>query len=160
LLAIYDPNAHGQLVDQIGGHPQVNARVILGWYLFLLGFPDQALRESKAAIDEARRLAHAPSLGHGLGLAVGLQGISGIRMGLGETAEQLVALAAEHDFPYWRALGDIHRGWSMVIKGDLSQGLALLRAGCIAHRATVAEAWVPQNSPFCSASASQEPWPS
>jgi tetratricopeptide (TPR) repeat protein len=61
-LALLDPTSHRAVVRQAGLHPHVNAQFSLGFALFLLGFPDQALAQITAAIAEARRLAHPPSL--------------------------------------------------------------------------------------------------
>src|SRR5207244_12721823 len=57
-LALYDPVAHGSPVDQAGTDPYANALAVLGSVLFCLGYPDQALERSNAAIIEARRLGH------------------------------------------------------------------------------------------------------
>ena len=67
-LALYDPISHRSLVHQAGIHPQVASQAILGIVLFCLGFPDQALAQSNAAIAEARRLAHPPSLAASLAI--------------------------------------------------------------------------------------------
>jgi predicted ATPase len=52
-------------------------------------------------------------------------------------------VAAEHGFPYWRALGTILRGWAKVEKADLTEGLSLLRRGLSAYQATGAGVWIP-----------------
>ena len=62
VLALYDPVSHGSLVHQIASHPHTNSRTFLGLVLFCLGYPDQGLRQSNAAIDEAQRLTHPQSL--------------------------------------------------------------------------------------------------
>jgi hypothetical protein len=62
VLVLYDPISHRSLADQTGTHPHVIARAHLEIVLFGLGFPDQAMAQSSAAIAEARRLAHPPSL--------------------------------------------------------------------------------------------------
>jgi hypothetical protein len=62
VLSLYDPNSHHSLGHQTGSHPQVVAQGCLGIVLLCLGFPDQASARSRAAIAEARRLAHPPSL--------------------------------------------------------------------------------------------------
>jgi len=67
-LALYDPINHRSLVQQAGFHPQVSSQAILGIVLFCLGHPEQALARSNAAIAEAQRLAHPPSLASSLGL--------------------------------------------------------------------------------------------
>src|SRR5262249_9413429 len=62
VLALYDPISHPSLVHQAGVHPYGSAQAFLGIVLFCLGFPDQALPRSNAAIAEGQRLAHPPSL--------------------------------------------------------------------------------------------------
>ena len=59
---------------------------------------------------------------------------------LGEWVEQLLAIATEQGFPYWRAQGTIYRGWVKVKNGDAAEGVPLLRSGSIAYAATGAEA--------------------
>ena len=67
-LALYDPISHRSLVNQVGSDAHVNSQAYLGFVLFCLGYPDQALAQSNAAIAEARRLAHPPSLALSLGV--------------------------------------------------------------------------------------------
>jgi tetratricopeptide (TPR) repeat protein len=57
MLALHDPNSH-----QPGTRPNLIAQADLGIVLFCLGFPDQALAWSRAAIAEAQQLAHPRSL--------------------------------------------------------------------------------------------------
>ena len=66
---LYDPSIHRALVHQIGIYPQVASQAFFGTALYCLGYPDQALTQNNAAIGEARRLAHPPSLA--VGLAIG-----------------------------------------------------------------------------------------
>jgi hypothetical protein len=61
LIALYDPLLHRSLARQVGFDPHVMGQALLGNVLCSLGFLDQALARSRAAIDEARALAHAPS---------------------------------------------------------------------------------------------------
>jgi hypothetical protein len=61
-LAVYDPISHRSLVQKVAVHPHVGSQAFLGIVLFCLGHPDQASAQSNAAIAEARRLAHPPSL--------------------------------------------------------------------------------------------------
>ena len=62
---------------------------------------------------------------------------------LDERADELVAVATEQGFPFWRALGTIYRGWVKVKNGDVAEGISLLRSGSSAYRATGAELWMP-----------------
>jgi adenylate cyclase len=60
-LALYDPIYQRSLVDQTGFDPRVGVLNYLALALFCLGFPDQALARSDAAVAEARKLAHPHS---------------------------------------------------------------------------------------------------
>jgi predicted ATPase len=134
--------SHRSLADQVGFHPHVTSQEYLGNVLFYLGLPDQALARSSAAIAEARRLAHPPSLAVSLSIGARLLSLVGDNAALNERADQLVAVATEQGFPFWRAEGTIFRGWVKVKNGDVAEGISLLRSGSTAYRATGAEAWV------------------
>jgi class 3 adenylate cyclase/predicted ATPase len=144
-LALYDPISHGSLVLQAGIHPRVLAQGFLGMVLFCLGFPDQALARSNAAIAEARRLAHPPSLAASLSLGSRLLSLVGDNAALDKRADQLVSVASEQGFPRFGAEGTIHRGWIKVENGDAVEGISLLRSGSAAYRATGAETWMPHH---------------
>src|SRR5262252_2345514 len=91
-LALYDPISHRSLVDQAGIHPHVNAQAFLGIALFCLGFPDQAVARSNAAIAEARRLAHPPTLAAHLPLGIMLLSLVGDNAALDELTDHQVAV--------------------------------------------------------------------
>jgi class 3 adenylate cyclase/predicted ATPase len=142
-LALYDPSFHRSLVHQTGTHPQIVAQAHLGIILLCLGFPDQALARSSAAIAEARRLAHPPSLAVALALGARLLVLVGDNAVVDARADQLVAVTTEQGFAQWRAQGTIYRGWVKVKNGDVTEGMSLLRSGSAAHRAAGAELWMP-----------------
>jgi predicted ATPase len=62
---------------------------------------------------------------------------------LDERAEELGAVASEQSYPYWIAAGKIFRGWLRVKSGDAIEGVALLRDGIEAYRASRQQAWMP-----------------
>jgi predicted ATPase len=142
-LTLYDPITHRSLAHQAGFHPHVNSLAHLEIVLFCLGFPERALARSSAAIAEARRLAHPPSLASSLVLGARLLSLVGDDAALGERAGQLIAVATEQGFPYYRATGAIFRGWVKVKNGDVTEGISLVRSGSAACRATAAEFWMP-----------------
>jgi len=110
-LRLYDPISQHSLVGQAGFGPRVGIQGFLALALLCLGFPDRALAQSNAAIAEARRLAHLPSLSVGLLLGTMLLSIIGEGAALNEGVDLLVAVTTEQGFPYWRAAGTILRGW-------------------------------------------------
>jgi predicted ATPase len=145
VLALYDPISHRSLVHQAGVHPHVTSQAQLGILLFCLGFPDQALAQSSAAIAEARRLAHLPSLAGNSASGARLLSLVGENAALDKRADELVAVTTEQGFSHWRALGTIYRGWVMVKNGNMVEGMSLLRGGTTTYRATGAEGWMPHS---------------
>jgi predicted ATPase len=142
-LALYDPISHHSLVHEAGIHPHVNSQAIFAIVLFCVGYPAQALARSNAAIAEAQRLAHPPSLALSLALGAVLLSLVGENAALGERVDQLVAVVTEQSFPLWDAQRTIFRGWVTVKNGDVAEGTSLLRHGSTAYRATGAEMFMP-----------------
>jgi predicted ATPase len=145
VLSLYNPNAHHSLGHQTGSHPQVVAQAYLGVVLLCLGFPDQAVLQTNAAIAEARRLAYSPTLVSALMAGAILLSIGGDNGGLDERADELAVAATDQGFPWLRAMGTIYRGWAKAKNGDLAEGMSLLRSGSAAYRAIGAEAWMPHH---------------
>jgi len=143
VLALYDPISHRPLARQAGSHPHLHSQAVLGIALLCLGFPDQALARSDASIAGARMLAHPPSLAVSLSFAARLLLLSGGNAVLSERADELVAVATEQSFPYYRALGTICLGWVQVENGDVAGGISVLRGGLAAYRVTGAVTWMP-----------------
>ena len=141
-LALCDPISHRSLGNQVGIHPYGSAYPCLGIVLLCLGFPDQALTRSSAAIAEARRLAHAPTLVAGLAWSAKPLALIGDKIALNERATQMLAVATEHGFARLRAVGTIFRGWVKVENGAVAEGVSLMRTGWTAYRATGAEGYL------------------
>jgi len=142
-LALYDPISHRSLAHQIGFSPRVSFHGYLGAVLVCLGYSNQALAQSSAALVEARRLAHPPTLAMSLAFSTIPLWLVGDDVTLDERAAELVAFATEQGFAHWRAQGTIYRGWVKVKNGDVADGISLLRSGSTAYRATGAEQWMP-----------------
>ena len=144
-LALYDFSSHRSLTQQTGSDPQVMSQGWLGLVLFCLGFPEQALARSRAAVEEARRLAHPPSLASSLSIGTRALSLIGDDATLDEWAGQLVAVATEQSYPHWRGEGTAFRGWVNVKKGAVAEGISLLRDGIAGYRATGAELYIPHH---------------
>jgi class 3 adenylate cyclase/predicted ATPase len=144
-LALYDPIAHESLVERAGFHFQVVLRAYLGIVLFCLGFPDQALECSGAAIAEARRLPHPPSLLTSLTFGCRLLSLVGDDTALEELADEVNAVTVEQGLPFWRAIGTVYQGWVKAKDGYVTEAVSLLHGGSSAYRATGAEIWMPHH---------------
>jgi class 3 adenylate cyclase/predicted ATPase len=143
VLTLYDPISYRSLARPAGFDPHVSSQAYLGIVLFCLGYPDQSVARSNAAVAEARRLSHPPSLAVSLAIGSRLFSLGGDIAAPDERIDELVAVATERGFPYWRAQGLMFRGWLKVKNGDVAEGMSLLRGGAIAYRATGAALFVP-----------------
>jgi DNA-binding winged helix-turn-helix (wHTH) protein/predicted ATPase len=144
-LALYDPIAHHSLVEQAGFHFQVVLRAYLAIVLFCLGLPDQALEYSGAALAEARRLPHPPSLVTSLTFGCRLLSLVGDDKALEEQADEVCAVTFEQGLPYWRAIGAIYQGWVKAKNGAVTEAMSLLHGGLSAYRASGARTWMPHH---------------
>ena len=63
-----------------------------------------------------------------------------------EQAEAAIALSTEQGFPLYAAMGTSCRGWALAMQGQGEAGMAQIRQGIDAYRATGAAALVPY---FC-----------
>jgi class 3 adenylate cyclase/predicted ATPase len=144
-LALYDPIVHHSLVEQAGFHFHVVLRAYLGTVLFCLGFPDQALECSSAAIAEARRLPHPPTLVTSLTFGCRLLSLVRDDTTLEKLVDEVNAVTFEQGLPFWRAIGTIYQGWVKAKSGDLTEAVSLLLGGSSAYRATGAEVWMPHH---------------
>jgi predicted ATPase len=151
VLALYDPISHRPLVRQAGNHPAVASRAILGIVLFCLGYPEQALGQSNAAVAEARTLDHPPSMAVNLSFGAVLLSLIGNDAVLDKRADDLLTIATEQNFPLYHAITPIYRGWVRVRDGDVTEGISLLRRGLSAYRAGGSELWTPHYSALLAA---------
>jgi class 3 adenylate cyclase/predicted ATPase len=143
VCAVYDPISHRLLVDQAGVHPQVMSQAGLGVVLFCLGFLEQASACTKAAIAEARSLAHPPSLAVSSATGTILFSLAGDDAALKLAADEIAAVATEHGFSLWSAWGKIYLGWLKAKTTGAPKGILCLRNGLASYQATGADTWMP-----------------
>ena len=135
-MALYDPQQHRPQVSgshqDLGVLCHVHAASVLG----MLGYPDQARQRSQAALRLAQELAHPYSLT----LALASTAVSHIHLGdfpaAQAQAEAAIALATEQGFALWLAQGTFLRGWALAAQGQVEEGMAQMRQGLDALRAT------------------------
>jgi class 3 adenylate cyclase/predicted ATPase len=145
-IARYTPDQHHMPVFRMGHDPGLACRAFAAWTLWLLGYPSQAL----ACLHEASALVHA--LAHPFSLAFARCRAAFVFQlfrdvpAVHEQAEAAVVLSTEQDFPLWAAIGTSMRGWALAMQGQGEAGMAQVRQGITAYRATGAALHVPY---FC-----------
>ena len=103
-----------------------NNRIISGWNLWFLGYPDRALER----MNTAAAIPHQSSKG----LLGDLHGFASYICELRRETQQMraragarLAIATESGFFSGRALSEIYLGWADVLDGDLEGGIARMR---------------------------------
>ncbi|HEV8713720.1 MAG TPA: hypothetical protein VGX03_12950, partial [Candidatus Binatia bacterium] len=59
-----------------------------------------------------------------------------------EQAEAVLTLSTEQEFPFWVAYGTILRGWTLAEQGQGEEGIAQIRRGLAAFKATGSGIWL------------------
>ncbi len=139
-IALYDRQQHQSLALLYGGHdPGVCCRDIATLVLWLLGYPDQAYKRSQEALALARELSHPFSLAEALSYTTWLFQFRREEQTFHERTEALMVLSEEQGFSYPLAQGTLLQGWVLVWQGQGEEGIAQIRRGLSALRATGTE---------------------
>ena len=88
-----------------------------------------ALKRSREALFAARRSTNPTSLSIALNSSAGLNYLLGDGRRAQENAEEMLALATDHDMPLWTLMANIWRGWALAAQGQVEEGIALLQGG-------------------------------
>ena len=138
-MALYDPRQHRSHAFVYGQDPRVACQSFSVWPIWVLGYPDQALRNSHEALILAQELTHPFSMGYALNLVTVVRQLRRELQALQERAEALIALSTEQHFPLWLAYGMILRGWALTLQEEGAEGIGQMRQGLAAQRASGAE---------------------
>ncbi len=123
-------------VDLFAQDPRVHVRSYDGMTLWMLGYPDRALR----ICAEARRYADASkhpfseAIAQTINLRVHqFRGEAALVTGLSNAA---VAFCEAHGFVHYLAMARILRGWATATQGEFEKGIAEIQEGLKTERAT------------------------
>jgi predicted ATPase len=134
-VALYDRGRHSAHSALYGQDPGVACRAFGAVALWLLGFPDRALRESDAAVRLSHELAEPSTQALALHFAAMLRQCRREPVPTRILADQQIAIAADQGFSFWKAGGSVLLGWGMATEGDPT-GVDRLREGLAAWRST------------------------
>ncbi|HEV8712472.1 MAG TPA: hypothetical protein VGX03_06550, partial [Candidatus Binatia bacterium] len=140
--AVYDPQQHGFHAFLYGHNPGMSCLSFGALTLWHLGYPDQALNRSQEAVTLAQRASHPFSLAYALNFITWLHQYRRERQATREQAEAVLTLSTEQEFPFWVAYGTILRGWTLAEQGQGEEGIAQIRRGLAAFKATGSGIWL------------------
>jgi predicted ATPase len=128
--------------------PALNIRSHAARLLWLLGFPDQALKRGAEAVILAREQGQAASLCIPLTFAAWCHLFRGKADKARELADTLITVATEHGFAYHSGMGMVMLGRALVQQGQLEEGLVQFRQGWTEQQATGSRLNRPYNLAF------------
>ncbi|HWQ36716.1 MAG TPA: protein kinase [Blastocatellia bacterium] len=133
MLSIQNPQPQdGEAVIYAGENPMMIGLFMGASSLWNLGYPDQALQQSRKALALARQNGSPFGLALATFMAAELHISRRETPRVREMAEECLALSTEHGFPQWMANGHICRGWALVAAGQGTAGLAQMSEGITA----------------------------
>ncbi len=132
-IALYDPEQHRSRAFLYGQDPGVAGLSNCSMALWLLGYPDQALKRSREAIALAEECAHPFSLAFALCFVAWLQQFCREWRATIERAEATIALSTEQGFVIWLEMGVILRGRALAEQGQEREGMAQMHQGLLAY---------------------------
>jgi len=136
-LALYRREAHGEQAFQYGSHDAgVCAYVCDAMIGTVMGFPDQSIGQVRQALILAHDLDHGPTLVQGFWFAAELHQLRREPQKVEHYLNLLYPLLEEHGSAVGLANASMLRGWARVMQGDSKGGIAVLREGITAWRAT------------------------
>jgi tetratricopeptide (TPR) repeat protein len=142
-LALYDPAAHRPLAARFGQDVGVAILSYRSLALWLLGYPEAALRDVDQAVQNARQMGEAATLMYALAHAAMQQTFCGHYEIANEQAEELAALAHEKDALLWKAFATMNQGDVLALSGIASEAVQRLTSGMSAWRSTGSTLWTP-----------------
>jgi predicted ATPase/class 3 adenylate cyclase len=125
----YIPKQRGSRRFRFGTDPGVACHITSAISLWMLGFPDKALKRAIDTVDLTRQLNHPFSQAYAL-FHTGLLHLWTYEIELSEMySHELNALAERYDFPIWIAVGTCLHGAAQAGLGRAEQGLEQIQWG-------------------------------
>jgi adenylate cyclase len=124
-IALYDAQQHRAHAFLFGGiDPGVSCRIFAAWSLWMLGYPEQALRRSQEALPLAEQLLHSHNLAHARFHIGMFHQFRREGSAILEQAQALDKLLAEQSVPAYVVTASLLRGWPLADRCQPAQGLS------------------------------------
>jgi predicted ATPase len=145
-FAIYDQQKHKHHAFLYGGHdPGVCCGYHAAEVLWLLGYPDHALRRSKDSLALARELSHPSTMSFALSWAAWFHQYRGERLAVRARVEEGMTLAMDQGFSSRRVHAPFLQGWLLVEEGHEQAGITEMAKSLAGDRARgVSGRWIAQ----------------
>jgi class 3 adenylate cyclase/predicted ATPase len=141
-IALFDPEQH-RLSNWSGGQPGEQCHLYGAFTLWMLGYPDQALRRSEEALTMAKELPNPANLINTLAFVANVHVFRRELSAALQRAEVTMEMSVEQTNPFFLGHGTVLHGWAQTAQGQSEDGIAEITRGIATFRATGARTWLP-----------------
>lgn len=137
---IFGNPPNNSLMTLLGKNTAVASQYWGGLALWFLGYPDQAVVRSQQALKQVQSFSYTFSLAYAREQEAMLYQLQREATVVYQQAEAAITAAIQGGFSYWLGVGQIFRGWALVVRGQAERGMGQLRQGldiCQATGATI-----------------------
>jgi len=135
VLMLYDNQQHQSLAFVSVTDSRVLCQGYVAATLWVLGYPDQALKRVQGALTLARELSHSGSLAYALSWAARLHQLCRDVQSAREQTETLIAVCTEQGLSFFLLWGLAILGWTQVEQGQGEEGMVRIRENLTTKRA-------------------------
>ncbi len=128
-MRLYDMGTHGALALKTGHDPGVAHGVYQAWTLWMLGYPDQALRCVLDMVELARRLSHPMTMAYALCFAALIRNHRAEHTEALVLSEDALRITEPNKFALWHAWATMQLGWALAGSGQLALGIPHMTRG-------------------------------
>jgi len=135
-ISLCEDSRAGVYLDLSAQDPRVHVRSYDGMVLWLLGYPDRALRICAEARYYADASQHPFSEAFARTISLRVHQFRGEAAIVADQANAAIAFCEEHEFVHYLAMGLVLRGWANAQQGEFENGVAEIQEGLEKERAT------------------------
>ena len=143
-LALYRPAEHRRLMTRFGQDLRVTCLAFRSMALWLLGYPQAALKDADCALMEARQIEHAATLMFTLNFPILVNTYCGNYHSANEHLKELVALAEEKGATFRKAEGVLRRGYILTLTGKATKAVEIVTSGIDLWRSAGSTIFTPE----------------
>jgi class 3 adenylate cyclase/tetratricopeptide (TPR) repeat protein len=144
-LAIYHPAEHRRLMTRFGQDLRVTCLAFRSMAMWLLGYPETALKDADCALMEARQIEHAATLMFTLNFPILIKTYCGNYDAANEHLKELVVLAEEKGAPFRKAEGVLRRGYILTLTGKATEAVEMVTSGIDLWRSAGSTIFTPEH---------------
>ncbi len=141
-IELFDPRHH-RLQNWPGGQPGEQCYLYAAFVLWMLGYPDQALRLGEDALDLAEELSNPANLINTLAFVALVHVFRRELAAARQRANAAMEMSHRHKNRYFLTWGRILHGWVQAAEKRFEDGISEIHQGIVEYRTTGSRNWLP-----------------